>query len=327
MKPRLNLKLFAKFFWGVASDEEKKEIYDSEESQQMLKEQWNKSGKESLNPEDKKKMLNRIENKQNSKVRNLYTRLWRVAAIVILLIAIGGLYQIFFNPLQNTQLTYIEKSNPAGQRSQIVLPDNSVVWLNAQSTITYPESFDNLNNREIELDGEAYFDVTHSNTQPFIVKTGHINVRVLGTSFNVKAYTGDEQFMTTLVSGKVELTDQEKDKTHLNPGQMCVYNKKKQSFDIKQVDAKKITSWKEGKIIFEDVPFSDMAKELERWYGKEIEISNEIRGKHSYTMTITDEQLKEVCHLIEESSPVKYNIQDSKVIFSSSINKNPENME
>jgi ferric-dicitrate binding protein FerR (iron transport regulator) len=319
MKPRLNLKLFAKFFWGIASDEEKERIYDSEESHQMLKEQWNKSNTGLLNPDEKEKMFSRIENRKTSKVKRLYNRAWRVAAIVILLIAIGGLYQIFFQPFTGTQITYIEKTNPAGQRSQVVLPDNSVVWLNAQSTITYPETFEDQENRKVKLSGEAYFDVAHNQSKPFLVRTDHFKVRVLGTSFNVKAYAQDDQFMTTLVSGKVELTDRQRDKAQLKPGEMCVYNKNNQSFEIKKgVDTKKITSWKEGKIIFDDVPFSVMAKELERWYGKEIEIAKELRGKHSYTMTVTDEKLNEVCNLIKESSPVTYKIQDNKIIFSSS---------
>ncbi|MGM0613462.1 MAG: FecR family protein [Bacteroidota bacterium] len=324
MKPRLNLKLFAKFFWGISDDDEKQEVYNSEESDQMLKEHWEHPKSELLSQEEKELMLSKMKQSKSAKLTRLNSRVWRIAAVIVLLITIGGLYQIFVQPLESEDISYVEKSNPAGQRSHFILPDNSVVWLNAQSTIIYPESFEDLSQRKIELKGEAYFEVTHRASKPFVVETDIFDVEVLGTSFNVKAYEEDEEYTTTLTEGKVKLSDEkEKKKTFLNTGEMYVYNKKKQSTDVRKgIDTEKITSWKDGKLVFDDVAFSSVAKELERWYGTEIELTSSIKGKYSYTMTITDEKLKEVCQLIKESSPVEFDIQDNKVKFTS-IKQNP----
>ncbi len=320
MKPRLNLKLFAKFFWGISNDDEKQRIYNSLESDQMLKAHWEHPEPGLLSQEEKEQMLSKVKESKSTKVKRLNNRIWRIAAVIILLIAIGGLYQIFEQPLGGEKISYIEKSNPAGERSQFILPDNTVVWLNAKSTITYPESFEDLSQRTIELKGEAYFKVADRVSQPFVVKTDEFNVQVLGTTFNVKAYKEDEEYITTLIEGKVKLAEDKnrKKKTFLNTGEMYVYNKKNQSSNVRRgIDTKKITSWKDGKLIFDDVAFSSIAKELERWYGAEIELVSEIRGKYSYTMTITDEELKEVCQLIKESSPVEFKIEDNKVKFTS----------
>ena len=308
------------YIWGKSDGEEQQKVYNSEESDQMLKAHWGHPETELLSPEEKEQMLSKVKKSKSTKIRRLNNRVWRIAAVIVLLIAIGGLYQIFEQPLLGKKISYIEKSNPAGERSQFILPDNTVVWLNAKSTITYPESFEDLSQRKIEVKGEAYFKVTHRASQPFVVKTDEFNIQVLGTSFNVKAYKEDEEYTTTLIEGKVKLSEDKdrKKNTFLNKGEMYVYNKKNHSSDVrKEIDTKKITSWKDGKLIFDDVAFSSIAKELERWYGAEIELASAIRGKYSYTMTITDEELKEVCQLIKESSPVEFDIEDNKVKFTS----------
>jgi len=317
MKPRLNLKLFAKFFWGLADEKEKKKIFESKDSDEMLKKHWDESGSRSLNAEDKERILEQVQSRTKGKLLRMHG-MWRVAAVIVLLVAIGGAIEFFVQPTQN--ITYIEKSNPSGARSQIVLPDNSVVWLNAQSKIIYPETFKELDRRVVELQGEAYFEVTHNKMQPFTVKTKRFDVQVLGTSFNVKSYEQNNEYMTTLVSGSVKLSDKKDTREEiLKPGEMGVFHANRKAFEIREnVDVKRILAWKDGKMIFDNASFIKLTRELERWYGVNIILDPALKGKHRYTMTITDENLREVCNLIKETTPVKYTIQDNKVIFSRS---------
>jgi ferric-dicitrate binding protein FerR (iron transport regulator) len=323
MRPRLNFKVFARFFWGVASEKEKSHVYNSEESDQMLKQEWEEvKNLEPISQEQQDEIFYQVKHNYRKKklTQTFNQKFMRIAAIFILAIAVSSVLFIFtdiYEKLGSKEVAYIEKSNPKGQRSKIVLPDNSIVWLNADSKVRYAEEFTNKDNRNIELKGEAFFEVDHNPDKPFIVQVNGLAVTVLGTSFNIKGYDESEEIKTTLVHGKVGLDPgANSEKTYLKPGEMGVYNKRMSSVNIqKNIDVFEIISWKEGKLIFDNEPFVVIAAELERWYGVKFHIPAEIKGKYRYTMTITDENVQEVCKLIQETTPVDYRIEGKQVYF------------
>lgn len=317
MKKKINKKSFAKYYWGIANEQERREIHDSDESDEMLREQWenyNELKLVSSEPNHDKithninKRINQSLNKKEN--RNLFFSFimkYAAAGIITLLASSVLVYLLWFSPVVIDQIAMIEKENPRGQRSELLLPDGSKVWLNAESKITYPEDFKG-NNRIISLEGEAYFDVVNNDKKPFIVKTNKIDIEVLGTGFNVMAYPCDETITTTLVNGKVsvkrpDFETQKVQKAILTPNHQAIYYKNEDKFVLDQVDVTKYTSWKQGKLIFDNVPIIDLVNTLERWYGTEILLQENLSYKYNYTLTITEESLTQVMNLIQKTTP------------------------
>ena len=162
---------------------------------------------------------------------------------------------------------------PAGQRANLTLPDGTNVWLNARSEMCYPAAFTG-NKREITLDGEAYFEVTHNDDKPFVVQTNKCNVEVLGTKFNVEAYSDSEDFCTSLMDGSVRVSDKgnPSESLVLAPNQQVSWiNGHLQSKPIADFDPFR---WKEGLICFKSMHFKELMSRFEKCYGIHIIIEN-----------------------------------------------------
>ena len=162
---------------------------------------------------------------------------------------------------------------PAGQRANLTLPDGTNVWLNARTKMRYPAAFTG-NKREITLDGEAYFEVTHNVDKPFVVQTNKCNVEVLGTKFNVEAYGDSEDFCTSLMEGAVRVSDKEEplESIVLTPNhQVSLINGHLQSKPIADFDPFR---WKEGLICFKNMNFKELMARFEKCYGIHIIIEN-----------------------------------------------------
>lgn len=222
------------------------------------------------------------------------------AAFVLGLLISSAAYFVRFERLSTNQQVQ-EISIPYGGKSKFTLPDGSVVWLNSGSKLNYPSNF--IGQRNIQLEGEAYFDVVKSRN-PFVVSTRYGDVKVLGTSFNVKAYA-DDDFQTTLVEGAVNVEVGANRPIILKPGQQAFVNESNR-LEIQTVETEVFTSWKDGKLIFYREPFEKVAKRMERWYNVNIEIDNEEMKDLWFTGTIEMETLSEVMELIRHSMPVKY---------------------
>ncbi len=316
MKKKINKKTFAKYYWGIANEQERREIHDSDESDEMLREQWENYNELKLvsTPPNHDKITQKInesisakaEEKKRSFVFRTFIMKYAAAGLITLIASAVLVYFLIYTPGSIDQMAMIEKENPRGQRSELLLPDGSKVWLNAESKITFPKEF-TQENRIVILQGEAYFDVIKSE-QPFIVKTNSIDIEVLGTGFNVLAYPCDETITTTLVNGRVSVkridTDNEKvQKAILTPNHQAVYYKNEDRFVLDQVDVLKFTSWKQGKLIFDNVPIIDLVNSLERWYNVDFLIQDNLSYKYNYTLTITDESITEVMNLIQKTTP------------------------
>jgi ferric-dicitrate binding protein FerR (iron transport regulator) len=216
-----------------------------------------------------------------------------------------------------------ERINPRGQKSVLILPDGSKVWLSVDSKLTYVKDFMRTSRREVQLEGEAFFSVVHNDSVPFIVHTSSsIRIEVLGTSFNVKSYKEDTTVETTLVDGKVSIDKLEKNgltvgNLILKPNQRAVYFKGSNTLDIRDVNAQNVSAWRHDYLVFDETPFRDVLTQLERWYDVRIYLPEEEEGDLpcSLTANIQHESLEDVLKLLETSHRITYAIRDHEVFI------------
>lgn len=211
--------------------------------------------------------------------RRLITELMRIAAIALLLVGA----KFLFDTLSYTEkpLRYQTCYVPSGQRAELILPDSTKVWLNAHSRLVYPVTFQE-DNREVELDGEAYFDVRHNESSPFIVKTKKVDIKVLGTEFNVSAYSEIPKFEIALLRGRVELKSADLSRTYcMQPGEQVWY--KEGRYGVSQIEDMDYFKWKEGLLCFKNQPIKEIMDKLCLYYDVRIEVGSQPFLKERYT--------------------------------------------
>lgn len=231
----------------------------------------------------------------------------KIAAILILPLLIYLVWDQTRDQ-QAGQLSYQEIANPSGIRSKVVLPDGSKVWLNAESKIRYSIPFVR-ETREVELVGEAFLDVVKNPDSPLLVKFDQFKVRVLGTRFDVKAFPDDLQTEVVLDEGRIQLENgnkrSEKGCILLKPGQQWIYDKTSRTVALKEVDADKYIAWHRNRLVLNKTSMAEVAKQLERWYGINVEIRDQELYKYKFTTVFEDEPLPRVIELLEMSSPIR----------------------
>ena len=216
------------------------------------------------------------------------------------------------------QMEMITKNNDAGRKSQIYLPDGTIVWLNSQSSIQYKPDFSG-STRLVELSGEAYFEVAKDPSKKFIVKTSAMSVTAIGTQFNVNAYSSVDRHQVALAEGKVMVQKTDKlneddQKVYLDPGQSLSVFKSNGQMIQSSFDPKKILSWKDGIIYFEDAVFEEVVEVLQRWYGKTIIVHNiEKAGQWQFSSEFNNETLDNVMQNISYSKNFGYTIEGETV--------------
>ncbi|WP_340066815.1 FecR family protein [Ascidiimonas aurantiaca] len=200
---------------------------------------------------------------------------------------------------------------PYGKIFEILLADGSLLKLNSGSSATYPVRFVKGQNREVSLQGEAYFEVANNPEQPFIINTDKMNIRVLGTEFTVSSYPEDPDAHVVLVEGSVGVyetpemfyTDQH---TVLRPEQKASWNKVFRNIQVTAVNSKKYTAWTEGRLILEDLPFATIIKKLERKYNVRIINQNEALNKEVFTASFDIETIEQVLNSFAQDTPFNY---------------------
>ncbi len=240
----------------------------------------------------------------------------RIAASLIVFLA--AIYAIYFMLIDSAEISsapeevpWIVKSNPKGQKSTVRLPDGSMVKLNSDSYLEYPEKFgDSI--RVVKLVGEAFFEVQSEPLKPFMVLSGDNTTRVLGTSFNIKAFPYDYNYRVAVVTGKVEVMNHEKVLAVLEKDQMLIFNHRGRHFLTSDYDRMNELAWKDGIIYFNRSQTQKIKKVLERWYGVDI-ILKDPHALDTYTGTFTNATLKEVLEGISYASDIKYKIEGKKV--------------
>ncbi|HKZ37912.1 MAG TPA: FecR domain-containing protein [Chryseolinea sp.] len=239
---------------------------------------------------------------------------YRIAASVILIASVIGYYTY-----QKNEGTGFKKSvyTHEGNKMNIVLPDETKVWLNADSRLTYASDFMAGEDRQVYLEGEAFFDVTPDASRPFIVSTSGIAVKVLGTAFNVKSYPNDQKIQTTVVRGKVSVESTGKKNGQLvmlSPNQRAVFTKESEKIVREEkVDSEEDTLWKDGWIIFDDKPFGYIIETLERWYNVKIIMEDSYSLTCTFSAKFKDKSLEEVLDIFKNTESINYTIDGSKV--------------
>jgi len=228
-------------------------------------------------------------------------------------------------------------STRPGSKSKIELPDGTQVWLNADSKLEYNGDFSGKL-REVKLSGEAYFDVVKDKSRPFIIHTSTVQVKVLGTAFNVRSYPADKTTETALIRGSVEVTlnGQPDKKVVLKPNEKVIIDNASaiigntNSADTKKSVAKEImqvenvhldkkdqdvyeTMWVKNKLAFDETPFDNMIAEIERWYNVQITVNNKSLSANTYTVTFENKTLDEVMEGLQFSAHFQYQLKDGIV--------------
>ena len=267
---------------------------------------------------------------------------WSMATAAVL-IGLAVCIQ-YFNSNKNNLLdignNYNEIVAKRGTKTKIILPDGSQVWLNSDSKLSYGARF-NDTIREVSLEGEAYFDVIKDKKRPFVVMTNALNIRVLGTAFNIKSYAQDATIETTLIRGMIEVRKNNEPATKkivLTPNEKLVYNKSEallvrsnneQNTIGKKLEALSIstlsknipdssrveTAWIYGRLVFDGDSFETLAEKMERWYNIKITIQNQSLSNNRFSGVFEKENVEEAFKALQLITMFKYDIHDNEVLI------------
>ena len=220
--------------------------------------------------------------------------------------------QVIYNGTTTDQKEVLNTlSNPRGSKVvSLTLADGSRVWLNAGSSLTYPVAFIG-NQRQVSITGEAYFEVTHNPEQPFMVSKGDMEVKVLGTHFNVNAYDDENDIKITLLQGSVEVKNKNR-KIKIMPGQQAIDERDGQLTINKEADLEQVMAWKNGLFKFKDVTIEPIMRELERWYNLDIVYQGTVK-EHFITTVPRDVPVSQVFKYLEATGSVHFKIEGRKV--------------
>jgi transmembrane sensor len=270
-----------------------------------------------------------------------WTRRMSVALVLVIpiFLTLGWLWSthtINLGPPQNSKANS-EISTRNGSKSKIVLSDGTQVWLNAGSRLSYDKNF-NSTLREVTLSGEAFFDVAHNAEKPFLIRTTSMDIKVLGTRFNVKSYPTDQNAEADLLRGSIEvsLKDRPDHKITLKPNEKIVVSNRppvqvpeqeivrkgqaiRPAFSIQQVtyfpQSKEIveTSWVENKLIFQDETFEDLSRQLDRWFAVTIRFENPEKKELRFTGSFANESIQQALEALQVSGRFQYQIHEDQV--------------
>ncbi|WP_114936609.1 FecR family protein [Mucilaginibacter endophyticus] len=256
-------------------------------------------------------VLNRI-NRSTKPVKKLAFPRWSLGAAAAILIMLSAGYLFFSNrnPVSNNQ-PLLSVSSSAGQQKKITLTDGTEVALNSQSTLYYKDVF-NGSKREVYLDGEAFFNVVHDAQHPFIVHTQKLNVQVLGTSFNVSAYTHDRKTTVSVATGKVGVNvTNSSHASMLLPGDRLSYNG---TINTDHINPDDVLGWQKGMLIFHQESIRDIAPVLERYYGAHISFgkNNNNPGKQ-VTAAFKQKTLQQVMVILSQTAGFSYQLTNNEI--------------
>lgn len=213
----------------------------------------------------------------------------------------------------DTIIHYNTLTIPKGNDYHLMLSDGSVVYLNTSSRLRYPVRFSGKT-REVELLGEGYFDVKHDPDHPFIVKTKDVAVKVLGTSFNLRAYQEEEAIYTTLVEGRVEVRNQQSE-VILSPSQQAVCTPEGRNIDVQTVNNDYYVGWISGRFIFNNTRLDDILTRLQQWYNFEVFYEKEELKDLPFSLNIDKHKdFSHILNALERTERVRFSIKDKTVV-------------
>lgn len=257
--------------------------------------------------------------KEEQKVNRKQFRLsilWRYAAVVALIVAVGCLS--YWRGEVNVKDTFADISveAPLGSKTKLYLPDGTLVWLNAGSRMTYSQGF-GFDNRKVELEGEGYFEVKRNEKIPFYVMTKDLQLQVLGTKFNFRDYPEDHEVVVSLLEGKVELNNmlKKEKEAFLAPNERAILNKSNGLMTVESVTASNASQWTDGYLFFDEELLPDIVKELERSYNVKIHIANDsLNNFRFYGNFVRREQsIQEVLDALASTEKIHYKIEERNI--------------
>jgi ferric-dicitrate binding protein FerR (iron transport regulator) len=314
-----------RYIKGIASTEEETAVNNwlaedeshEKELQQIARIYYARQTKERILARDSYKAFEAVEKQVKHKaligrMRGIAVAAACFAGVLLLSTAIG---YYMSQATETAPQTVTITSNP-GMRTQVGLPDGTIVHLNSGTTFTYPMPYDKKE-RKVTLAGEAYFKVAHKEGQPFTVDVlnGSLQVKVTGTEFNIQAYENDEEINTTLLSGSValEYTDRKGNtgRSLLAPSEKATYNPLTKYFNKTGANVLIETSWIEGKLIFRNTPIPEVLKRLSHYYNVRFEIKSPGIESYCFTGTFINKQLSQVLDYLKISSKINYQINST----------------
>lgn len=265
------------------------------------------------------KILASEQIKEPATIKGRGRRLWFKAAAAVLIIALSALFYMKEFRTSNSQLLRVNNTKQVKpdkpSRRFINLPDGSSVILNENSKIEFGDRFLVNGVREVYLVGEAYFDIIHDSSHPFIVRTGKLQTTVLGTAFNINANSETGTVIVTVTRGKVKVGDRTRTFNVILPDEQVVFNRDLSRNSKKPVDAGTITAWKNEDIYFDDVSISNVANQLEERFNVSIVFANDIIKNCRFSATFLKSQsLQQILNVIGEFNHIKYQLKDNKTV-------------
>lgn len=245
--------------------------------------------------------------------RDMYNQLVRYAAFLTIPLLFSSLVlgYLYWRGAEIEE-NYAEVTAATGSIIRYELPDHSVVWLNSGTTLRYPAAF-NREKRNVELKGEAYFEIQADKEHPFYVNTSNgLSVYVYGTKFNVTAYEDDNYIETVLETGKVNVITPNQETIVLVPGEQLLYDKQSQKSTKNKVDVYGKVAWKDGKLIFRNASLEEIFKRLERHFNVDIQFDNKVGKDYKYRATFRTETLSQILDYLAKSATLRWKIQDSE---------------
>lgn len=253
-----------------------------------------------------------LEEKKEAKKINIWSFYRQVAAVFLIPVLALSIWYYISSKSANQTIesaeSWIEINAPDGARVEFLLPDGSQGWLNSGSKLKYPPVFSE--ERKVKLSGEAWFNVKHLDNSGFVVSVPEMDVKVLGTQFNVTAYSEDASTDVILEEGNVEINGTVGVFNQvLSPNEKITFDHKSRSLKLCKVNASRFSAWKDGYLIIDNEQLRDVVARVERWYNVEIQIQDEVLKGYHFKATFKDEPLEEVLRLMAKTTPIIYKIE------------------
>lgn len=285
---------------------------------------------EKASEDEYNQMLKLVKRKGEISGNNIFKKLFWTAAAVILLLIASNIFLLSIKkeitgiqkeisaallPPRNFK-SYKELYTNRGVKATLLLPDSSVVYLNSDTKISYPDRFDSLT-RNVKIEGEAYFKVMKDSLRPMIVATDKgFAVRVFGTEFNLRANDNDAEAQATLYNGKIDIIRKKNGKiliTPVQPNETVTVREDNSCTKVILSEPEKLMAWRDGKLIFDNTPLSEAVKMLERWYGVEVVVADKSILNFRLTSTFEQESVVQVMELLKIITYIDYTIEGKHI--------------
>ncbi|MDZ7900573.1 MAG: FecR family protein [Arcicella sp.] len=309
---------------------EKYLAHQCSEAEQMLVEAWynsfehNSDGISHLSTTEQNELINQVRENIERKIKpiQIYTPprwVWYASSLAAILLIVVGL-SFYFNTEKTTKSSHIQSDiplsdwakyeNSSAKVLKISLPDGSTVWLQPKTQLSYNQS-DRVY-RQVNLRGEAFFDVKRDENRPFLIYSGKMTTKVLGTSFNVKAYPETEKFEVSVVTGKVSVTNEAEKEVFITPKQQVILETKTDNLTINEIPKDKTYYWELASLSFDNSPMESVISSIEQNYNVTIELSPKLRGCR-LSGNFTNQHLATILEIVCRSIEAEYVIDGDKV--------------